>query len=241
MAEPGAVAWQPSPRARLAMALALAFGIAALQGLTLLPAVAALAAGAVLISPQRRAILRRLRPAGVLALAFLVLLALLSGSTPWAQAGPLVVTVEGVQAGVLVATRLLAIVAITLVLLAPVAPFALVAALRGLGVPALVADIAMLTLRYLDEVAAEWRRTLLARRLRGGRARLRDLPDQGLLLACILIRAQGRADRLWAAMRLRGYAAGPARRPGPMSARDLGFIASAAGCAVALATLDRWL
>lgn len=241
MAEAGAAVPPLSPRARLVIALLLAFGIAALQGVRLLPAVLALAMLAVLLAPERGEILRRLRPPAVLALAFLLLLPVLSGSTPLVQAGPLVLTVEGLQAGLLVAGRLLAIVALVLTLLTPVAPVQLVAGLRGLGLPALMADLALLTLRYLDELGAELGRARLARQLRGGRARLRDLPDHGLLLATALIRAQVRADRLWAAMRLRGHGAGLAAPLPPLPGRDLAAIAAAAALALALVVTDRAL
>lgn len=229
-----------SARARLVMAVALAFGIAAVQGLSLLPVVALLAGSALALAPDRRALIRRLRPAALLALAFLVALPLLSGTTPLVQIGALAATVEGAQAGALVATRLLAIVTLTGVLLSPVPPFELVAALRALGLPGLMADLALLTLRYLDELTAELRRARLARRLRGGQGRLRDLPDHAALLVTALLRAQGRADRVWAAMRLRGYGAGLGPPAPPLGARDRAAMAAAAAMALALVALDRW-
>jgi len=230
-----------SARARLVVAFVLAFGIAAVQGLTLLPVVAVLAGLALAMAPGRRALLRRLRPAALLALAFLVALPLLTGTTPLLRLGWLTLTVEGAEAGLLVATRLLAIVTLTVVLLAPVPPFALVGAMRAMGLPGLMADLALLTLRYLDELKAELGRARLARRLRGGRARLRDLPDHALLLATALIRAQARSERLWAAMRLRGHGAtlGPPA-PGP-GTRDRAAMAAALALALALPALDRGL
>lgn len=222
------------------MAFALAFGIAAVQGLALLPFVALLAGSALALAPERRALIRRLRPAALLALAFLLALPLLTGTAPLLQIGPFAATVEGAQAGVLVATRLLAIVTLTVVLLAPVPPFELVAALRALGLPALMADLALLTLRYLDELTAELRRARLARQLRGGQGRLRDLPDHAALLATALLRAQGRADRLWAAMRLRGYGAGLDPPVPPLDARDRAAMAAAVAMALALMALEQW-
>lgn len=229
------------PRARLLATLALAFGIAALQGLASLPVAVGLAAAVVLASGQARAVLHRLRGAALLALAIMVLLAMMAGDTVLAQLGPLRIRLEGLEAGALIALRLLSIVAVTLALLAPLSPFQLVAGLRGLGVPALMADLALLTLRYLDELGAELRRARLARRLRGGRSGWRALPDHALLLATGLIRAQARADRLWSAMRLRGYGTGLAADLAPLRAGDWGAVTAAIIAALALVILDRVL
>ena len=230
-----------SARTRLLIALALAFGIAAVQRPDVLPPVAAIAALGLLLAPERRALLRRLRPAALLALAFLLVLPLMTGSTVLASVGPLSLYREGFEAGVLVATRLLAIVALSMALLAPVPAPDLVAALRGLGLPSLIADLALLTLRHLDETRAELRRAHLARQVRGGRARLRDLPDHAALLATSLIRAQARSERIWAAMRLRGHGAAPAAVLAPLRAPERMAIALAVVLALGLVVLDRGL
>lgn len=243
MAELSIPARAPLPglaaRARLLMALVLAFAIAAIQGMDLLPFVAAGAALMVLTSPSRGEILRRLKVPVVLALAIMILMPLLSGTTPMARFGPLTLHAEGMQAGLLMATRLLAIVAITLTLLVPVSAFELVAALRSLRLPRVMADLAFLTLRYLGETTDELHRARLARRLRGGRSRLRDLPDHALLLATCLIRAQSRSERLWSAMRLRGYGSGAEPSPLPLHFRERAALAASLALAVVLVVLDR--
>lgn len=227
-----------SPRARLMIALLLAFGIASVKGPATLPVVALLACGVVLALGRADGVLRRLRGPALLSLSLMVVLPLTLGHTVLAEIGPVAVRREGVQVGALMAVRLVSIVAVTLALLASLSPFQLVAALRGLGVPALMADIALLTLRYLDEVSAELRRTRLARRLRGGRDGWRALPDHAALLANTLIRAQARADRLWAAMRLRGYGTGLAAPVAPLQARDGVAVAAAVLAALGLLWLD---
>lgn len=230
------------PRARLVIALVLAFGIAALKGLAVLALVVLLAAGVALASGQTWLVLRRLRGVALLALGFMLVLPLIVGESVLAQIGPLAVRQEGVEAGLLIAVRLLSIVTLTLALLAPLSPFQLVGALRGLGVPALMADLAFLTLRYLDEVAAELRRAQLARRLRGGRgAGWRSLPDHAGTLATGLIRAQARSERVWAAMRLRGYNTGLAMPVAPLRVLDWVGIGAALVAALGIIWLDRVL
>lgn len=204
-----------------------------------MPLALMLASGMVLASGQRRTILKRMRGPALLALSLMLVVPLISGQTLLAQLGPVAIRLEGAQTAALMALRLLCIVALTLVLLSPLPPFELVKGLRALRVPALISDIALLTLRYLDEVGAELRRARLARQLRGGGMGWRALPDHAALIATGLIRAQARADRLWAAMRLRGYGTGPIVHENALNARDRAAIAAALLAAAALIVTDR--
>lgn len=228
-----------SPRARLVVALLLAFAIAALQKLAVMPLVVLLTCGMVLASGQRGDVLNRMRAPALLALSLMLVLPLISGQTVLAQFGPVAIRLEGAQTAALMALRLLCIVALTLVLLSPLSPFQLVEGLRALRVPALMSDIALLTLRYLDEVGDELRRARLARQLRGGGMGWRALPDHAALIATGLIRAQARADRLWAAMRLRGYGTGHIVHENALNARDRAAIVAALLVAGALIWMDR--
>ncbi|MGY6704454.1 energy-coupling factor transporter transmembrane component T family protein [Roseinatronobacter sp.] len=228
-----------SPRARLVIALVLAFGIAAIKGLAVLALAVCLAAGVALASGQARLVLRRLRGVAVLASGLLLALSLIVGESVLARVGPLALRQEGLEAGVLIAVRLLSIVALTLALLAPLSPFQLVGALRGLRAPALMADLALLTLRYLDEVSGELRRAHLARRLRGGRTGWRTLREHAGVLATGLIRAQARSERVWAAMRLRGYNSGLAMPVAPLRAMDWVCMGGALLAALGIIWLDR--
>lgn len=229
------------PRARLVIALALAFGIAGVKGVAVLPVLAALAVGVALLSGQAGRVVRRLRGAAPLALGVMLIVPLVSGQTVLAQIGPFAWRLEGMQAGAVMAVRLLSIVTLTIALLAPLTPFQLVGALRGLGLPALMADLALLTLRYLEETRAELRRARLAQKLRGGRGGWRALPDHAGLLATGLIRAQARAERLWAAMRLRGYGTGFAMTVVPLRVRDWAAMSGAMSVALGVFWLDRLL
>lgn len=221
------------PRARLICALALAFGFASVRDAALVPAIAALALGVTLAAGEPRETLRRMRGPALLALAFVAILPLVSGSTVLWEAGPVRLRAEGLEAGLLIGGRLVSIVAVTLALLAPVSPLRLAAALRGLGVPAAMADLALLTLRYVEELRGEIARVRLARRLRGGRDGWRGVGEHGLMLAALVIRSQRRSERIWAAMRLRGYDA-IAAPPPALGARDRAATALAAAIGIAV-------
>ncbi|MCC5958624.1 MAG: cobalt ECF transporter T component CbiQ [Rhodobacteraceae bacterium] len=233
---------QPDPRARLVMALMLAFAFSAVGNALLLPVLGAVALAVLARSGMgARQVAVRLRAAGVLAFGIVLVLPLMAGTQVLFQLGPLRWHAEGLAAGLLIAARLLAIVTVTLALLAPLPPYQLVAGARALGVPALMADLALLTLRYVDELRAELSRALLARRLRGGKGGGRGLPDYGVILAAVLIRSHRRAENLWAAMRLRGYGAGGAPVLTPFGARDIRGMGLAAATGIALVLADRAL
>ena len=221
------------------MALILAFGFAAINRLAVLPLLFAVAFVLVLASGQPARVARSLRAPLVLACAFALILPLVAGESVLWQAGPLRIRAEGLQSGLLIGGRLLAIVAVTLALLSTLPPHHLAAGLRGLRVPALVADLLLLTLRYLDELRGEFVRAGIARRLRGGRSGWRDLPALGATLAAALIRSQRRAETVWAAMRLRGHASGLTAPLPPLAGRDWAAIGVVTLLAALVLAADR--
>jgi cobalt/nickel transport system permease protein len=229
-------------RVRLAAALLLAFGFAAVEDWRLTPAILALALAAVVVSGSRPAdIAARLRLPGAMALVIVAVLPFAVGSTPLMALGPLTLRVEGLAAAWLVAVRFLGIVAVAAAMLGPLPPLALVRALRGVGVPAPMADLAMLVLRYVDEVRDEFARMRVAAALRGRPISWRRLADIGWLLTALLLRVHARAERQWQAMRVRGHGAARAADiwPAP-STRDMAVLAAAALAASALFAA-RWL
>ncbi|MCC5973314.1 MAG: cobalt ECF transporter T component CbiQ [Rubellimicrobium sp.] len=226
-------------RVRLVVALALAFGMAAVRDLRLVPVLAVVVLVVVALAGARGGLLRRLRGPAFLAGGIVLALGLMLGETELARLGPVALRAEGLAAGALIAARLLAIVAVTVTLLAPVPPMALAGALRGIGLPGVMADLVLLTLRYLDELRAEIGRAQLARRLRGGGAGWRALPEQGMILAAALIRAEARAERIWAAMRLRGHGSAEAAPAAPVGWAGRSAVMVALLAALALVLIDR--
>jgi cobalt/nickel transport system permease protein len=224
-------------RLRLGVALVLGFGFAAVDDWRLTPAILAVAGVAVGLSGIGMAALaRRLRMPCGLALAIIAVLPLVAGETPLLRLGPLTVWTEGLAAAGLVTVRFLSIVAVAAAMLAPLPPLVLVRALRAVGVPALMADLALLLLRYLDEVRQEFAQMRRAMALRGRPLGWQRLPDIGWLLTALLLRAHARADRQWQAMRARGHGADRAAAAWPTpSTSDVTVLALAVLAALGLA------
>ncbi len=212
-------------RLRLLAALILAFSIALVTSPLLVPLIAALAiAVARAAGMDRPSMCRLLRLPGLLVLALVSLLPFVSGETVLGRLGPLALHSEGLATALLIAGRALGIVLVTVALLGRVPLAELIAGLRGLGLPPLMADIALMMYRYGAEIRRDLDAMRLAMRLRGQPWRLRFGLLQGLgwTLAALLLRSHERAERIWTAMRLRGYGAmGPAPMP-PLARGDLG-------------------
>ena len=97
--------------------------------------------------------------------------------------------------------------AAALALLVSTTPFAkLLAALRGLGAPALFMDLLALTYRYIFVLVDEGMRLRRAAVARGYAPRwLPQAAIVGRLVGSLFIRSFERAERVYGAMRLRGY------------------------------------
>ena len=188
----------------------LAFGFAAVtQTVLLLPALA-IASGVVALSGMPLAKLaHRLRWPGVAILSIVVLLPFAAGETVLWQAGWLRLHTEGLEAAALIAVRFVCIVSVATALLGSRPTTETIQAMRALGLPWLIADLALLVVRYLGELSRDLERMRLAMRLRGmGEGlSLRLLRGTGWLIASLLLRSHERAERVYAAMRLRGYGA----------------------------------
>lgn len=228
------------PRIRLLLALILAFATASITQLSTLPLAVLAALILATLSGQTRTVLVRLRWAALLGAAILVSLTLFSGTETLWQAGPLRLRRDGLETGMLIAARLLAIVSMTLALLGSLPPPQLAQACRGIGLPGLISDLMMLTLRYIDDMRQELGRVELARRLRGGRPGWQALGSRGMIMATALVRSQYRADRVWAAMRLRGHERAQHRGQTAPTRTDILWIAAALAVAVLIIVQDRF-
>jgi len=212
-------------RLRLLAALVLAFSIALVTSPLMVPAIAGLAlVVARSAGMDGTAIRRALRLPGVLVLVLVILLPFLVGETVAWRFGPLTLHSEGLAAALLIAGRALGIVLLTVALLGRVPLARLIEGFRALGLPPLMADIALMMHRYLAEIRRDLDAMLLAMRLRGQRWRLRLGLLQGLgwTLAVLLLRSHERAERIWTAMRLRGYGSVAPQPMPPLQPGDIG-------------------
>lgn len=216
------------PRLKLIALAALAFGFSALSEPAALAAMAALTLGVALASGiAPGALLRRLRLPGLLALALVAVLPLVSGETVVAFVGPLSIHAEGLRAAGLILIRFLCILTVAAAILSTLAPLQAIAALRALGAPWILTDLALLVTRYLAELRRDLARIRTAMTLRGHRPGPAGLGATGWALASLLLRSHDRAERIWMAMRLRGYGAqeAPSDLPRPDAAEIVALAA----------------
>jgi cobalt/nickel transport system permease protein len=207
-------AWEP--RCKLIGLGALIFAFAFVEDMRLLPAMLAITGMLYGCSHLPLSfLLSRLRYPGFFLLGIILLLPFLSGTTIIWQWGMLSLRQEGCLAVILIVSRFLSIITLGLILL-NTAPFlTTVRSMRSLGLPALLADMTLLTYRYLHEIADNLATMQTAMRLRGfGKQKssglpflpnLRNLNLLASLAGTLIIRSYERSERLYKAMRLRGY------------------------------------
>jgi cobalt/nickel transport system permease protein len=171
--------------------------------------------------PARRVIRRLVAPWYFALVAFAVQL-FLSGHTPLFQVGPLLATEEGLARGTLLASKVIGGGAIVLALSVSTPLTELLAAAAWLRVPPVLIEIAALLYRYLFLLAEEAERIREAQTTRLGYAGWRRaLSSHAAMAGLVLLNAYGRAERVYEAMLLRGYAGAMPLEASPMSRRQL--------------------
>ncbi len=213
-----------SPRLKLISLLVLMFACATVQHLPLVPWMLGLVALLYGLSGLPLSFLRqRLSYPGLFILAVVILLPLTVGDTVLGQWGWLALRQEGLQATVLIVSRFLSILTLGFILLGTTPFLTLLQAMRSLGLPPILADMTLLTYRYLHEIGAMLMTMQQAMRLRGfGQQRQRWLRIEGqtmqqlaMLTGNLLIRSYEQSERIYKAMRLRGYGHGATPLPLP--------------------------
>ncbi|NJL37974.1 MAG: cobalt ECF transporter T component CbiQ [Leptolyngbyaceae cyanobacterium SM1_4_3] len=206
--------WEP--RFKLIGLLVLIFAFAFIKDLRLVPVVLAIATTLYSLSRMPLSFLiSRLRYPGFFLLGVILLLPFLSGETVIWQWGVLTLRQEGVLAMLLVVGRFLAIMTTALILMGTTPFLTTVKTMRSLGLPSLIADMTLLTYRYLYDIAANLSTMQQAMRLRGyGTSTRKNLPfvpdlrELGLLASLagtLFVRSYEQSERIYKAMRLRGY------------------------------------
>lgn len=202
------------PRLRVAALLTLAFGFSALHAPAALALMVVATLGLVWWSgtPARR-LLRALRLPGVVVAGLVVILPFTSGDHVIAAVGPLTLRAEGLAAATGITLRFVAIFTLIVVFVGALPLSHLIGALRGLGLPTLLVDMALLTLRHIEDLRHDLARMQTAMRLRGGYGWLGRFRATGWLLASLLLRSHARSERVYHAMILRGHGATGAALP----------------------------
>jgi energy-coupling factor transport system permease protein len=227
--DPRAPLANTNPLARIgAAAVLMAFGFAAVDGVTALLILAAVLAAVPLTGLSPTTMLRRAWPLLVAAVAIGLLNAVFGvpRGAVVAQFGPVAVHAGSLASGAALGIRILGIATAGLVALASVDPTALADGLvQQLHVSPRFALGALAALRLMPLLADEWQLLGLARRARGVTAGspIGWLRLQGSRLMTLLVSAIRRATRLAIAMEARGLGAARGRtvaRPQRMARRD---------------------
>ncbi|WP_072622495.1 cobalt ECF transporter T component CbiQ [Spirulina major] len=199
--------WEP--RAKLVGLLALIFAFGTVQQLTVLPWMVLVTVGLYGLSRLPWAFgLNQLRYPGAFMVMVVILVPFAGGETVLWQWGALRLTAEGCWMVVRVGVRFFSIVTLSVVLFGTTPLTKTLRAMRSLGIPSLLVDMALLTYRYLQEFNNTRRTMQQAMRLRGfqgDRLSIRSLRHWAQLAGSLLVRSYDRATRVYVAMLLRGY------------------------------------
>jgi cobalt/nickel transport system permease protein len=209
--------WQS--KSKLVGLVALIFAFACVKDWHLLPAMLGVTVALYGISQLPLSyLIRRLRYPGFFLLGIVALLPFFSGETVIWQWGRLALRWEGLQATILIVCRFLSIMTIGFVLLGTTPVLTLIESMRSLGLPPLLADMTLLAYRYLFEIADYFATIKQAMRLRGfgrqGKSKIwllphpRELSSLASLAGTLLVRSYEQSERVYKAMRLRGYGMG---------------------------------
>lgn len=124
--------------------------------------------------------------------------------------GPLSISREGFSSMLLLLSRFLCILTLVIILFTTTPFLTIIKVMRSLGLPEILADMTLFTYRYLFEMAAELRRMRISMRLRGFKGKsLKDLLAYSCLVGSMFVRSYEQAERVYQAMRIRGYGEKP--------------------------------
>lgn len=236
--------WEP--RHKLVGLTLLMFSFSFVQNLSLLPAMLAVTLALYTASRLPWAFLRtRLRYPGFFILIMAVLLPLFSGHTVIVRLGPLALRQEGCLDLLLLVVKFFSILTLSLALFGTAPFLTTIKAIRALGLSPLLADMMLLSYRYLFEIGDDLGRMQTAMGLRGFHAQRLDrrtLNTLASLAGSMLVRSYERSERIYQAMVLRGYGQpnhqATQRREFQAQARDRLALVAAALLAAAFVTAE---
>jgi cobalt/nickel transport system permease protein len=196
-------------RSKLVSLLTLIFAFAFVSHLLLLPLMVAITASLYILSRLPFSFwLTRLRYPGFFIAAMVLFLPFAAGETVLWQWGWLSLKQEGCEALILILVRFISILTVSLLLFGTAPLGESLKAMRSLGVPALIVDMALLAYRYLQELQEMRIKMQRAMQLRGfqrDRLTRKNLQILAQLTGVLLIRSYERSQRVYQAMILRGY------------------------------------
>ncbi|MEM7539604.1 MAG: cobalt ECF transporter T component CbiQ [Chloroflexota bacterium] len=197
------------PRTKLIGLVVLIFAFSAVQDLRLVPAMLAITVVVFAISHLPISYLvDRLKLPGIFLLALAAILPFTAGSTILFSLGPVDIRQEGILSILLIASRFVCIITVTLVLFGTAPFLTSIKAMRSLGLSEILTDMILLTYRYLFEIGdqlATMRKAIRLRGFDGHQLSRRNLNTVAALIGSMLIRSYEQAEQVYKAMVLRGY------------------------------------
>lgn len=196
-------------RFKLVGMLGLIFSFSSVQDLRLMPVILGITLVIFLISHLPMAYLAaRLRYPGIFLIAVAIVLPIFSGSIVLMRLGPIALYQEGLTSLLLIVVKFLCILTLGVVLFGSSTLITNIKAMRNLRLPPILADMMLLTYRYIFELGYDLKTMEMSMRLRNhraGRFSLRSINTLASLSGTLLIRSYERAERIYKAMILRGY------------------------------------
>lgn len=197
------------PRLRIIGLLLLSFSFSAVTEAAAVALMLAVTLFFWSISPlPLRQLLHRLRLPSLLIVLMVIILPVSGGQTPLLTIGFLTVTHEGVAAALLIASRFYCILILAILFLGCTPLLVNIRALQAIGLPYIVADMALLMVRYLDVLSRDLKQMRRSMQMRGHDiygCSWTSLRILALLAGNLLLRSYERAQGVYMAMRLRGY------------------------------------
>ncbi|NJL85204.1 MAG: cobalt ECF transporter T component CbiQ [Leptolyngbyaceae cyanobacterium SM1_1_3] len=151
---------------------------------------------------------QRLQIPGTFLAVLLLLLPFMAGETVLAEIGPLNIYREGLLAVVQISVRFVCILTLGLVLFGTAPFFESIRAMRSLGLPPILADMTLLTYRYIFEIGDYFQSMRTAMKLRGfesHRLNWQTLKHLAALAGSLIVRSYEKSEQVYKAMLLRGY------------------------------------
>ena len=149
----------------------------------------------------------RLEFPGFFILFLVVFLPFVVGETLVVSFGPFDIWQEGLEQAAVVLLRFFCILTLAIVLFGTDSFINTVKAMRALRFPSILADMVLLTYRYLFEISTYFQTMQTSARMRGYRTEfsLASLTTLTSLLGHMIVRSYEQSERVYKAMVLRGY------------------------------------
>jgi len=199
--------WESKPK--FIALITLIFSFAFIQKITLLPIIICISIILFYLSNlPLQFFLSRLRYPGIFIVSVVILLPFLVGKTVIFSLFIFQIKLEGLMLVILVVTRFICILTITLILFGTCPFLTTLKTLRSMGLSPIISDMMLLTYRYLEEFGDRLNRMQKALKLKGfkfNKISKRNLKVIANLMGSLLVISYDQSKLVYQAMILRGY------------------------------------